>query len=85
MSLRRLKQPVILNSAGKPIVLTRAEKYHAEYMQRKVNARFANSLGYEVNITTLTTIVKKITEQKLAVCPQGLLVWWQCCCGTDRL
>lgn len=69
MSLRRLKQPVILNSAGKPIVLTRAEKYHAEYMQRKVNARFANSLGYEVSITTLTTIVKKITEQKFFEIP----------------
>lgn len=69
MSLRRLKQPIILNSAGKPITLTRAEKYHAEYMQRKVNARFANSLGYEVNITTLTTIVKKITEQKFFEIP----------------
>ena len=64
MGLKRLKQPVILNSKGVPIKLTRKEQFHADYMQRIVNARFGNSLGYEVNITTLTTIVKKITEQK---------------------
>lgn len=60
----RLKQPTILNAAGQPIVLNAKEKYHAEWMQRQVNERFGNSLGYEVNITTLTTIMKKITEQK---------------------
>lgn len=64
MSLKRMKQPTILNSKGQPIVLSASEKYHAEYMQRHVNERFGNSLGYEVNITTLTTIVKKISEQK---------------------
>ncbi len=64
MGLKRLKQPTILNSAGKPIVLNRKEQAIANYWQRVLNARFGNSLGYEVNITTLTTIVKKITEQK---------------------
>jgi hypothetical protein len=64
MALRKLKQPTILNSKGEPIRLTPAEQYHADYMQRKVNRRFGNSLGYEINITTLTTIVKKISEQK---------------------
>lgn len=67
MSLKRLRQPVILNAAGKPIVLTAGERYHAEEMQRALNNRFKrmpNSLGYEVSITTLTTIMKKITEQK---------------------
>lgn len=64
MSLRKLKQPTILNSKGEPVVLNSREKYHAEYMQRQVNERFGNDLGYEVSITTLTTIVKKITEQK---------------------
>lgn len=64
MGLKRLKQPVILNSVGKPIVLNHKEKAVADYWQREVNARFGNSLGYEVNITTLTTIVKKISEQK---------------------
>ena len=49
----------ILNAAGKPITLTEKEQRIANQNQRIVNA-----LGYEVNITTLTTIVKKVTEQK---------------------
>lgn len=60
----RLKQPTILNSRGEPITLTVQEQYHADFMQRQVNERFANALGYEIPITTLTTIMKKITEQK---------------------
>lgn len=60
----RLKQPRILNSKGEPIVLTREEQYLCDIMQQDVNRKFKNSLGYEVNITTLTTIMKKITEQK---------------------
>lgn len=67
--MRKLKQPVITNSKGEPIRLTAQEKYHCEYMQRIVNERFANSLGYEVSITTLTTIMKKITEQKFFEIP----------------
>lgn len=59
-----LKQPTILNSKGEPIVLNSIEKAGAEYWQRQVNERFGNALGYEVNITTLTTISKKISEQK---------------------
>lgn len=62
--LKRLKQPTILNSAGKPIVLSRQEQHLAMYMQKQVNEKFSNSLGYEISITTLTTIMKKITEQK---------------------
>ncbi len=62
--LIKLKQPTILNSKGQPIVLNEQEQYHAEYTQRLVNDRFGNSLGYEIPITTLTTIMKKITEQK---------------------
>lgn len=60
----KLKQPTILNSKGEPVVLNDREAYHAQYMQRMVNERFGNSLGYEIPITTLTTIMKKITEQK---------------------
>lgn len=67
--MKRMKQPTILNSKGEPIVLSAAEKYHADYCQRQVNERFGNSLGYEVSITTLTTIVKKITEQKFFEIP----------------
>lgn len=49
----------IYNSKGEQIVLVGREKMIAER-----NQRIANSLGYEINITTLTTIMKKITEQK---------------------
>lgn len=49
----------ILNSKGQPVLLNAQEQNIANLMQRQVN-----SLGYEVNITTLTTIMKKITEQK---------------------
>ena len=69
IQLRKLKQPTVLNSAGKPILLTEEERYHAAYTQKYVNERWGmalrNALGYEVNITTLTTIVKKVSEMKL--------------------
>lgn len=52
-------KPTILNSKGQPILLNEREKRIAEQNQRVVNA-----LGYEIDITTLTTIVKKVTEQK---------------------
>jgi hypothetical protein len=69
----RMKAPTILNSAGQPIVLNAREKYHAKWIASQLEQKFgndpllpviANSLGYEVTITTLTTIMKKITEQK---------------------
>ncbi len=60
----QLVQPKILNAKGEVITLTPREQYHADYMQRQVNERFQNDLGYEVSITTLTTIVKKISTQK---------------------
>jgi hypothetical protein len=60
----RLPQPRVLNSAGKPILLNKAELYNSKLWQYEINRRFKNVLGYEVPITTLTTIVKKITTQK---------------------
>lgn len=62
--MKRLPQPTVLNSSGEPIRLTKQEQHMANYMQRQMNEKFENSLGYEINITTLTTIMKKITEQK---------------------
>lgn len=53
------KRPVILNQAGKPIVLNAQEQRIANY-----NQRIANDLGYQIDITTLTTISKKVVEQK---------------------
>lgn len=69
MQLRKMKQPVITNEAGQPIILTEQEKYHAEWTQKLVNERcgsvLKNALGYEVPITTLTAIVKKVSQMKL--------------------
>lgn len=59
-----MKQPTIRNSQGEPIRLTAQEKHLCNYLQRQMNEKFSNSLGYEVSITTLTTIMKRITEQK---------------------
>lgn len=67
--LRQMKQPVLRNSKGEAILLNALERDHAERMQREVNSTFRNSLGYEVNITTLSTIMKKITEQKFFEIP----------------
>lgn len=71
MALIRLKAPQIYSSTLKnaqgeplPVPLTKAEAYHAQYMQRKVNERFDNVIGYEVQITTLTQVVKKVSEAK---------------------
>lgn len=67
--LIKLPQPKILNSKGEEIRLNEQEQYHADYMQRIVNERFGNALGYEVPITTLTTVVKKVSEQKFYTIP----------------
>lgn len=54
-----MERPVILNSEGKPIILNAFEKRIADINQKKVN-----DLGFEIDITTLTTIQKRVTEQK---------------------
>jgi hypothetical protein len=50
----------VLNSRGVPIVLNAQERQNAEYNTRRIK----NALGYEINITTLSTILKKVAEQK---------------------
>jgi hypothetical protein len=54
----------ILNSEGKPIVLTEQEQRQADH-----NQQICNSLGFEIDITTLTTISKSIVEQKFYEVP----------------
>ncbi len=49
----------ILNAKGEPILLNQREQLVADY-----NQKICNSLGYEIDITTLTTIMKKVSEQK---------------------
>lgn len=71
--LRKMKYRPILNDAGKPILLSEAEKYHAELLQRQMNElhyhRIKNSLGYEISITTLTSIAKRVSEQQFYQVP----------------
>lgn len=70
MSLR--KRMVVLNSKGQPIMLNAMEKHNTSWMAAQLQNQYGqnpmtpnlNSLGYEVAITTLTTVTKKITEQK---------------------
>lgn len=54
----------ILNSRGEEIKLTNQEAHIANYLQREWNQKFQNVLGYEVEITTLTSIIKQVSEQK---------------------
>lgn len=59
-----MEKHLVLNSKGEPITLNPLEQSIADYNQRQLRERFSNNLGYEVSITTLTTIMKKISEQK---------------------
>lgn len=61
--------PTIHNDAGQPVILNEQEKHHCSWLARQMQNQFGsrffkNSLGYEVTITTLTTIAKRISEQK---------------------
>lgn len=49
----------ILNAKGEPILLNAREKQIAQY-----NQGICNALGYEIDITTLTTIIKRVVTQK---------------------
>lgn len=53
-------RPKILNSKGEEIVLNDQEGRIANFLENQIK----NALGYEVDITTLTTIMKKVSEQK---------------------
>ena len=70
--------PVIKNSRGEKILLNSSERYKAKWLADQLwrkhgpihNSRhLTNSLGYEVQITTLTTIMKRITQQKFFEIP----------------
>lgn len=68
--------PIIRNSKGERVVLNAIEKHRTKWLANElyrkwgtVGEKFNNSLGYEVQITTLTTIMKRITEQKFFEIP----------------
>lgn len=54
-----MKKMKVLNSEGKEILLNQRESLIANNLTKA-----ANALGYEIDITTLTTIMKKVTDQK---------------------
>lgn len=61
-----LKRPVILNDKGEPVKLNRMEKAVARWLQVKVNEL---PLGFKVDITTLTTMIKRVSEQRFYTIP----------------
>lgn len=72
------KIPVIKNSRGEPIVLNSFDKRNCKWMANQLwsqhgaiqgSRHLVNSLGYEVQITTLTTISRRVTEQKFFEIP----------------
>jgi hypothetical protein len=69
--LNALGEPIkdiILNSSGEPIILSAHEQVAANQLQRIYNS-YRNALGFELNITSLTTIMKKVSEQKFFEIP----------------
>jgi len=68
-SLIKLPVPVIRNAQGKRVRLTNEEAGMAKFWEREIHTRFKNALGYEISITTLTSIVKDISEQKFFEIP----------------
>jgi hypothetical protein len=58
----------IKNSRGEVMRLTNEEQQHADWVTRQLvdrfGNRFKNILGYEILVTTLTTIMSRISEQK---------------------
>jgi hypothetical protein len=54
-----MKPKKVLNSKGEPIVLDERAQRVAD-----INQRFCNALGYQIDITTLTTIIASVSEQK---------------------
>lgn len=73
MLLRKTKEQPIFNSDGKQIVLNAQEQYVAQYWQRKMDEalkhRMTNDVGYAVSLTTLTTVIKKVSDQKYYTIP----------------
>jgi Uncharacterized protein conserved in bacteria (DUF2184) len=63
-----VKQYKIVNSKGVEVLLNSRERAIAENLQMQAKPYF-NALGYEISITTLTTIIKEVSEQKFFQIP----------------
>lgn len=68
LQLQKYAPAKIYNHKNEEVILNGAELYAAETIQAEINHKMGymlkNSLGYEIPITTLTTIMKKISQQK---------------------
>lgn len=54
----------VRNSKGEPVLLNEREFNGAQVLQEQYDRQFKNSLGFELPITTLTAISKRVVEQK---------------------
>lgn len=59
-----MKKHEIRNSKGEIVLLNDIEQEFANRLQKKFDDELKNALGFEINITTLTTIIKRVVEQK---------------------
>lgn len=56
---------IVKNSKGEEVKLNAIEQGIADSLQLQVSAaHIKNALGYEIDITTLTSVIKSVTEQK---------------------
>lgn len=85
MSLRIVKNtrgelvmPVVMNSKGERVVLNAEQTHKSKWLSKQLWDQYGpltgsevlnNSLGYEVAITTLTTISQRVSEQKFFEVP----------------
>ncbi len=59
----------VKNADGTPVILNAREAFHANMLQDKFNREVRNALGYDINITSLTAISKRVVEQKFFTIP----------------
>lgn len=63
-----MREDMILNDAGNEVpassLLSPVELQISQRLQRKFNNEIRNALGFDINITTLTAISKRVVEQK---------------------
>lgn len=56
---------IVRNRKGEPIILDEFRQNQCDFQEQMIY----NALGYEIPITTVTTIAQKVTEQKFATIP----------------
>lgn len=70
--------PVIKNAKGDRVILNNSEKRNSQWLAKQLwekhgpihdSRHLHNAVGYEVQITTLTTVMKRVTQQKFFEIP----------------